>query len=255
MPYPTGDLNQDGIVDSIDLSILVSNWNSSDPNSDINNDGTVDSLDLSILVSNWGETTQDPGTGLLTLYRINSGGEGISDASEDWHRDGADELSPWTETGVDQVETVPVTVSKSTEVPEYVPVSLFETLRWRGGSSYLRYRLPHGTGEHALRLYFCERAHGSAGGRQFHVSVDGTQVLTNFDIAAEAGGQGIGIMREFSLDYTNDGDTLIEFFFGTVDAPVISGVELLGENLPPPPSAPTLSTQSGIGYIDVTLNY
>ena len=26
MPYPTGDINQAGTVDSIDLSILVSNW-------------------------------------------------------------------------------------------------------------------------------------------------------------------------------------------------------------------------------------
>ena len=63
--YPTGDLNQDGIVDSIDLSILVSNWNTADPDSDINNDGIVDSIDLSILVGNWGETTPGPGTALL----------------------------------------------------------------------------------------------------------------------------------------------------------------------------------------------
>ena len=63
--YPTGDLNQDGIVDSIDLSILVSNWNTADPDSDINNDGIVDSIDLSILVGNWGETAAASGTALL----------------------------------------------------------------------------------------------------------------------------------------------------------------------------------------------
>jgi hypothetical protein len=51
------DLNGDGIVDSIDLSILVSRWGSSDATADINNDGTVDALDLSVLVSNWGQTT------------------------------------------------------------------------------------------------------------------------------------------------------------------------------------------------------
>jgi hypothetical protein len=48
------DLNSDGIVDSIDLSILVSRWGSSDATADINSDGTVDALDLSVLVSNWG---------------------------------------------------------------------------------------------------------------------------------------------------------------------------------------------------------
>ena len=249
---PTGDLNNDGIVDAIDLSIFVSRWGSSDPDADFNNDGIVDASDLSILVSNWGETSGDT---LSTLYRINSGGAEISDINESWHQDGAGELSPWTETAIDQVETVPVAVSKSSGVPEYVPVSLFETLRWRGGGSHLRYRLPHGTGEHTLRLYFCEREYTSAGGRQFHVSVDGSQVLTNFDIAAEAGGRGIGIVREFNLNYSDNGDTLVELLSAAVDAPVINGVELLGANLPPAPSAPTLSTQSGVGYIDVTINY
>ena len=52
---PTGDLNNDGIVDAIDLSIFVSRWGSSDPDADLNNDGIVDAADLSILVSNWGE--------------------------------------------------------------------------------------------------------------------------------------------------------------------------------------------------------
>lgn len=61
MPYLLGDINQDGIVNSIDLSILVSNWNGSDSTSDLNQDGVVDSIDLSLLVGNWGETTPDPG--------------------------------------------------------------------------------------------------------------------------------------------------------------------------------------------------
>jgi hypothetical protein len=48
------DLNSDGVVDVIDLSILVSRWGSSDATADINSDGIVDALDLSVLVSNWG---------------------------------------------------------------------------------------------------------------------------------------------------------------------------------------------------------
>jgi hypothetical protein len=48
------DLNSDGVVDVIDLSILVSRWGSSDATADINGDGIVDALDLSVLVSNWG---------------------------------------------------------------------------------------------------------------------------------------------------------------------------------------------------------
>jgi hypothetical protein len=39
MPNPTGDINQDGVVNAIDLSLLVSRWNSTDADADINNDG------------------------------------------------------------------------------------------------------------------------------------------------------------------------------------------------------------------------
>jgi hypothetical protein len=65
MPYPTGDINQDGIVNAIDLSLLVSRWNTNDPDADLNNDGTVNAIDLSLLVSNWGATGTPTGTALL----------------------------------------------------------------------------------------------------------------------------------------------------------------------------------------------
>jgi hypothetical protein len=48
-----GDLNGDGVVNIFDLSILLSNWGTSNQNADLNNDGKVDIFDLSILLSNW----------------------------------------------------------------------------------------------------------------------------------------------------------------------------------------------------------
>jgi hypothetical protein len=63
--YPTGDINQDGTVNAIDLSLLVSRWNTNDPDADLNNDGTVNAIDLSLLVSNWGATGTPTGTALL----------------------------------------------------------------------------------------------------------------------------------------------------------------------------------------------
>lgn len=47
------DLNADGYVDIFDLSILLSNWNTSNATSDINKDGIVDILDLSALAAAW----------------------------------------------------------------------------------------------------------------------------------------------------------------------------------------------------------
>jgi hypothetical protein len=60
MANPTGDINQDGVVNAIDLSLLVSMWGGSDADADLNNDGVVNAIDLSILVSNWGETGSPP---------------------------------------------------------------------------------------------------------------------------------------------------------------------------------------------------
>lgn len=49
-----GDLNGDNNVDITDLSILLSNYNTTNSVADINKDGTVNILDLSILLSNYG---------------------------------------------------------------------------------------------------------------------------------------------------------------------------------------------------------
>jgi len=49
-----GDLNGDNAVDITDLSILLSNYNTSNAVADINKDGTVNVFDLSILLTNYG---------------------------------------------------------------------------------------------------------------------------------------------------------------------------------------------------------
>jgi hypothetical protein len=55
-PAPTpGDANGNGHVDITDLSILLSNYNTSNASCDFNNDGIVNITDLSILLSNYGK--------------------------------------------------------------------------------------------------------------------------------------------------------------------------------------------------------
>jgi hypothetical protein len=49
-----GDINHDGSVNVIDLSILLSNYNMTTASCDLNSDGTVNIFDLSILLSNYG---------------------------------------------------------------------------------------------------------------------------------------------------------------------------------------------------------
>jgi hypothetical protein len=52
-----GDLNNDGRVDSGDLSILIGNWGTANASADINSNSVVDVLDLSILLSHYGSST------------------------------------------------------------------------------------------------------------------------------------------------------------------------------------------------------
>lgn len=49
-----GDINGDGVVNGLDLSLLLTAWGTNNAASDLNHDGTVNGLDLSILLSHWG---------------------------------------------------------------------------------------------------------------------------------------------------------------------------------------------------------
>jgi hypothetical protein len=52
-PAPPADANWDGVVDGLDLAIVLSAWGSSVPAADLNDDGTVDGLDLAVILANW----------------------------------------------------------------------------------------------------------------------------------------------------------------------------------------------------------
>jgi hypothetical protein len=48
-----GDFNKDGVVNSLDLSLMSGAWNTSNVVYDLNKDGTVNTLDYSIMVRKW----------------------------------------------------------------------------------------------------------------------------------------------------------------------------------------------------------
>jgi hypothetical protein len=53
---PSAALNTDGVVNSLDWSIMNAKWGTNDATADMNKDGVVNSLDFSIMNSNWGKT-------------------------------------------------------------------------------------------------------------------------------------------------------------------------------------------------------
>lgn len=73
-PLP-GDLNGDGTVNALDMSILLSHWGQQGGGikGDINSDGTVNTLDLSILLSHFG-SSGGAGTACSGVTKDSSGG-------------------------------------------------------------------------------------------------------------------------------------------------------------------------------------
>ena len=48
-----GDINGDGVVNVLDLSVLLTDWGTNNASADLNHDGAVNTLDLSILLAHW----------------------------------------------------------------------------------------------------------------------------------------------------------------------------------------------------------
>ncbi len=58
--YPTYDINEDGFINYLDLSLLIITYGSSGPPGwipeDVNGDGIINYLDLSTMILHYGET-------------------------------------------------------------------------------------------------------------------------------------------------------------------------------------------------------
>jgi hypothetical protein len=79
---------------------------------------------------------------------------------------------------------------------------------------------------HTVRLHFCETFHTTANSRVFNVSINGTEVLSNFDIFAMAGGQNRALIEQFPATADSAGNITIVFTTVT-DKALISGIEIL----------------------------
>ena len=53
VPQLDGDLNGDGQVNGIDITIILAAWGTNDPNADLTGDGVVNGGDLTIVLANW----------------------------------------------------------------------------------------------------------------------------------------------------------------------------------------------------------
>src|SRR5579862_8510792 len=103
------------------------------------------------------------------------------------------------------------------------PQSVYQHNRY-GNFTYTIPGLTAGA-SYTVRLHFAEEYWTSAGSRTFNVLINGTQVLTNFDIFATAGGENIGVAESFTATASSSGTLTIQFV--TVkDNAQVNGIEI-----------------------------
>jgi hypothetical protein len=117
--------------------------------------------------------------------------------------------------------TAPIDTSHLTNPP---PQSVLQHGRY-GNMTYTIPNLTPGA-TYTVRLDFVEYIWTAAGQRVFNVAINGTQVLSNFDIFAAAGGKNIAIAKTFTATADSTGKITITFT-SIVDNAMINGIEIL----------------------------
>src|SRR6185437_4537162 len=99
------------------------------------------------------------------------------------------------------------------------------------------------SGAYTVRLHFAEEYWTAAGQRTFNVSINSTQVLTNFDIFATAGAEYKAVVQQFSATASSSGSITIQF--ATVkDNAQVNGIEVLASGSSTPTPTPTATPTS-----------
>ena len=106
------------------------------------------------------------------------------------------------------------------------PAAVYQTCRWASSFTYTIPGLTPGA-TYAVRLHFAELTWTSAGQRVFNVAINGTLVLSNFDIYATAGAQNRALTEEFTAVANSSGAIAIAFTQGSADNPEVNGIEVL----------------------------
>jgi non-lysosomal glucosylceramidase len=121
--------------------------------------------------------------------------------------------------------------------------TLFDTERW---NSTLGYAFDIPNGQYQVTLRFAELWYGIAGrggtttganSRKFNVAIEGTQVLTNFDVFATAGAADTAVDQVFTVNLS-DGTLNIDLTQGTADNPTIEAIQIV-RLFPTPTNTPT----------------
>jgi hypothetical protein len=110
-----------------------------------------------------------------------------------------------------------------TQVPNAAPAAVYQSERW----GKCTYTIPVKQGRPCtVRLHFAE-VKLEPGQRKFNVDINGRRVLTDYDIAAEAG-KDKAVVKDFpAISPDASGNIVIAFTRGSADEPKICGIQVL----------------------------
>jgi hypothetical protein len=114
----------------------------------------------------------------------------------------------------------------TTGVTNPAPQAVYQTERW-GDSTYTFNALVPAA-SYNVRVHWAEISPSvtGIGDRRFHLTINGTQVLTNFDIYAAAGAKFKAVTREFAVSATGSGQITLQFSQGAQNEAKVGGIEI-----------------------------
>ena len=102
------------------------------------------------------------------------------------------------------------------------PESVYQTERW--GATTYRIAGLSPRSQHEVHLHFAEVYFNAAGQRKFNVAINGTRVLTNYDVFAATGAKNRAVVQSFEVNANASGEIVIAFSVGSANQPRISGI-------------------------------
>jgi beta-glucanase (GH16 family) len=140
----------------------------------------------------------------------------------------------------------------TTGVTNPAPEAVYQHQRY-GNFTYTLPGFTSGT-TYLVRLHFDEFYWTAAGKREFNVLINGTQVLTGFDIFATAGGDNIAVVELFNAVANTSGQIVIQFV-SVVDNAEINGIEIESGSSVSPTEGPYGGTAAAIPGTVLAENY
>jgi Malectin domain/F5/8 type C domain/Glycosyl hydrolases family 2, TIM barrel domain len=127
-------------------------------------------------------------------------------------------------------------------VTNAAPAAVYQTNRVGPSFSYVIPNLA-ASASYTVRLHFAETYWTATGKRVFNVSINGSQVLTSFDIYAAANNQiNTAVVKQFSVTSSSSGSITIQFTAVT-DQAEVSGLEIISSGaVSTPTSTPVTAT-------------